>query len=93
MADLPQLADLCNGWRYCRRKITHVVARRVCTWFCAERMVELSCRSLLRSEWERTLLWNDPSLGIEWPLVEGNPLLLSAKDQQGTPLALAELFD
>jgi dTDP-4-dehydrorhamnose 3,5-epimerase len=44
-------------------------------------------------EWERTLLWNDTSLGIEWPLLEGCPLLLSAKDQQGTPLALAELYD
>jgi dTDP-4-dehydrorhamnose 3,5-epimerase len=25
-------------------------------------------------EHERTLLWNDPALGIEWPL-EGSPLL------------------
>ena len=44
-------------------------------------------------EWERTLLWNDPALGIEWPLVEGKLPILSAKDAQGTLLSRAELFD
>jgi len=39
---------------------------------------------------ERTLLWNDPALGIDWPL-PGEPIL-SAKDQAGTPLAQAEVF-
>ena len=43
-------------------------------------------------EWERTLLWNDPVLGIEWPLLEGKPLLLSPKDQLGLPLAEAECY-
>lgn len=41
---------------------------------------------------ERTLLWNDPALGIEWPLVEGNPPVLSEKDQRGKPLAEAEVY-
>ena len=41
-------------------------------------------------EHERTLLWNDPALGIDWPLA-GAPLL-AAKDVAGTPLAQAELF-
>lgn len=44
-------------------------------------------------EWERTLLWNDPTLGIEWPLLEGKPPLVSPKDAQGKPLADADLFD
>lgn len=44
-------------------------------------------------QWERTLLWNDPVLGIEWPLIEGQPPLLSGKDLQGRPLKSAELFD
>jgi len=44
-------------------------------------------------EWERTLLWNDPDLGIEWPLLEGKPPLVSPKDAQGKPLADADLFD
>jgi dTDP-4-dehydrorhamnose 3,5-epimerase len=43
-------------------------------------------------EWERTLLWNDPVLGIEWPLLTGKPLLLSQKDQAGTPLAEADCY-
>lgn len=39
---------------------------------------------------DRTLLWNDPDLGISWPLY-GEPML-SAKDQIGTRLKDAELF-
>jgi dTDP-4-dehydrorhamnose 3,5-epimerase len=41
-------------------------------------------------EHERSLAWNDPALGIEWPLA-GAPLL-KAKDIAGTPLAQAETF-
>jgi dTDP-4-dehydrorhamnose 3,5-epimerase len=41
-------------------------------------------------EHERTLLWNDPALGIRWPL-EGAPGL-KPKDAAGTPLAQAETF-
>lgn len=43
-------------------------------------------------EWERTLLWNDPELKIDWPLIEGKQPLLSEKDAQGTTLELAELY-
>ena len=39
---------------------------------------------------ERSVLWNDPAIGILWPL-EGEPIL-SAKDQAGTPLADAETY-
>lgn len=41
---------------------------------------------------ERTLLWNDPRLGIDWPLVGGRPPLLSQKDAAGIPLASAETY-
>ena len=40
-------------------------------------------------EFERTLLWNDPALGISWP-VDGP--LLSEKDRKGQILAVAETF-
>jgi dTDP-4-dehydrorhamnose 3,5-epimerase len=40
---------------------------------------------------ERCLLWNDPDLGIRWPL-KGNPVL-SDKDRHGVPLRDAEMFD
>lgn len=38
---------------------------------------------------ERSILWNDPELGIEWPL--DGPPIVSAKDAMGTRLAEAEL--
>ncbi len=41
-------------------------------------------------EHERSLLWNDPELGIEWPFEEAPQL--SAKDQAGKRLSDAELF-
>jgi dTDP-4-dehydrorhamnose 3,5-epimerase len=41
-------------------------------------------------QYERSLLWNDPVLGIEWPLQQ-EPLL-SVKDKAGVPLASAEVF-
>jgi dTDP-4-dehydrorhamnose 3,5-epimerase len=44
-------------------------------------------------EWERTLRWDDPDLGIDWPLNAGQPPILSGKDAQGTPLCEAEIFD
>jgi dTDP-4-dehydrorhamnose 3,5-epimerase len=41
-------------------------------------------------EHERTLLWSDPALGIQWPL-EGEPVLAD-KDRRGKPLREAEAF-
>ena len=41
-------------------------------------------------EFERSTLWNDPAIGIQWP-IQGEPSL-SAKDQHALPLAKAELF-
>jgi len=43
-------------------------------------------------EWDRTLRWDDPAVGIKWPLVEGSPPLLSEKDSRGASLADADLF-
>lgn len=42
-------------------------------------------------EWERCLLWNDPAIGIQWP-VQGTPIL-SAKDAIGKTLKEADIFD
>lgn len=41
-------------------------------------------------EFERSLLWNDPTVGIEWPL-DSAPLL-AAKDAAALTLGLAEVF-
>lgn len=40
---------------------------------------------------ERCIRWDDPGIGIDWPLA-GEPLL-SAKDREGRLLADAEVFD
>jgi dTDP-4-dehydrorhamnose 3,5-epimerase len=42
-------------------------------------------------EHERTLLWNDPEVGIVWPF-DGAPTL-APKDAAGTPLAAAPTYD
>ena len=49
------------------------------------------CTAVYAPADEHSLLWNDPALGIEWPL-EGLEPLLSAKDLAGKPLAEAKLF-
>ncbi|MDO5086178.1 MAG: dTDP-4-dehydrorhamnose 3,5-epimerase [Comamonadaceae bacterium] len=46
-------------------------------------------------EHERSVAWNDPAIGIDWPLAAhgiGAPLL-SDKDRAAVPLAQAECFD
>ena len=42
-------------------------------------------------EFERTILWNDPDLGIRWPLV-GEPIL-SSKDAAGLTFRDAEVYE
>ena len=41
---------------------------------------------------ERTLAWNEPSLGIKWPLPAGVAPELSPKDTRGKSLADIEKF-
>jgi len=43
-------------------------------------------------QWERTLLWSDPAIGIAWPLHYDTTPILSSKDQNGIPLAQAETY-
>ena len=41
---------------------------------------------------ERSILWNDPTVGIHWPDVGMSPLL-AAKDQAAARLEVAEVFE
>jgi dTDP-4-dehydrorhamnose 3,5-epimerase len=41
-------------------------------------------------EFERSLLWSDPSVGIQWPV--GDAPLLAAKDRDAATLDRAEVF-
>jgi len=41
---------------------------------------------------ERSILWNDPEIGIIWPEQVKEKLIISTKDLQGTPMSAAEVF-
>ncbi len=49
------------------------------------------CTELYAPEHERCIRWDDPGLGIAWPLLAQAPLL-SAKDLAGASLVEAELY-
>jgi dTDP-4-dehydrorhamnose 3,5-epimerase len=49
------------------------------------------CTEYYTPEFERSLLWNDPSLKINWPIGDSIPTL-SAKDKAGLVLTNAEVF-
>jgi len=49
------------------------------------------CTDYYAPEHERTLLWNDAHVGINWPL-EGKPLL-SEKDRAGLPFENIECYE
>ena len=52
--------------------------------------VSYKATELYAPAYERSVLWNDPAIGIEWPL-EGEPTL-SEKDRAGALLADAETY-
>jgi len=53
---------------------------------------QYKCTDYYAPEQERVLLWNDPAIGIDWPLINAEAPTLAAKDSAGTPLATAECF-
>ena len=44
-------------------------------------------------EGERVLLWNDPEVNIQWPLIEGRNPVLSEKDAAGLNFQEADIFE
>lgn len=50
------------------------------------------CTDYYAPEFDRSLKWDDPDVGIEWPLIDGKPPLLSAKDENGKSLTEADTF-
>jgi dTDP-4-dehydrorhamnose 3,5-epimerase len=50
------------------------------------------CTDYYAPDHERTLLWNDPDIGIDWPLPGEEKPLLSSKDAAGVLLGAAEVF-
>jgi dTDP-4-dehydrorhamnose 3,5-epimerase len=51
------------------------------------------CTDIYHPASEKTLAWDDPTVGIEWPVPAGEAPLLSAKDAQGLSWAEAPRFD
>jgi dTDP-4-dehydrorhamnose 3,5-epimerase len=51
--------------------------------------VVYKCTDVYLPKAERTIVWNDPAIGIQWPIA--NPVV-SAKDAAGAPLSQAECF-
>ena len=51
---------------------------------------QYKCTDYYVPDYERSIRWDDPDLGIPWPL-KGEPLV-SAKDRQGVSFAQAESF-
>ena len=43
-------------------------------------------------QWERTIVWDDPELHIEWP-TKGESPILSPKDETGSLLLAAEVYE
>jgi dTDP-4-dehydrorhamnose 3,5-epimerase len=50
------------------------------------------CTDIYSPVHERTLMWNDPQLAIDWPLPPGLSPRLSSKDAQGLTFVNAEKF-
>ena len=54
---------------------------------------QYKCTDYYAPESERSLLWNDPAVGIEWPLVDGQPPQLADKDAAGQVFADCDAYD
>ena len=45
------------------------------------------CTDYYNPEAEHSIKWNDPDIGIEWPIRNSKETLLSGKDKEGLPLS------
>lgn len=50
------------------------------------------CTDFYAPEYDRSLRWDDPTVGIEWPLVNGAAPTISAKDEAGKRWQEADKF-
>lgn len=53
---------------------------------------QYKCTAFYAPEDERAILWNDPDIGIAWPLEEGEAPLLSGKDAKAAAFKDAEVY-
>lgn len=50
------------------------------------------CTDYYAPEYEQSILWDDPSIAIDWPIIPGSSPILSQKDENGSNLENAEVF-
>lgn len=55
--------------------------------------VAYKCTELYAPEFERTLRWDDPEIGIAWPLIDGRRPLLSTRDAAAPGLGETPVYD
>lgn len=55
--------------------------------------VEYCTSDFYAPEHERSILWNDPDLGIKWPIPKGEAPILSIKDTHGKLFKDAEVYE
>jgi len=53
---------------------------------------EYKCTDYYAPECERAIRWDDPDIGIDWPLPNGVAPALSVKDEAATSLAQADTY-
>lgn len=53
---------------------------------------QYKCTNYYSPEHERTLMWNDVSVGVEWPELQGAEITLSEKDAKGLPLKECDTY-
>ena len=53
---------------------------------------EYKCTDLYAPEFERSIRWDDPDIGVEWPLVDGEAPVLSPKDAEALFLKDADTY-
>ena len=56
-------------------------------------VLNYKCSDYYHARSETSIIWNDPDLAIDWPLVNGEPPQLSGKDQNGARFCEAEVFE
>lgn len=54
---------------------------------------QYKCTDVYHPQSEVSLAWNDPAIGIEWPIPNGETPALSGKDAAGLPFNQAPLLD
>jgi dTDP-4-dehydrorhamnose 3,5-epimerase len=53
---------------------------------------EYKCSDFYAPEFERAIRWDDPDIGIDWPLPDGERPVLSNKDEAAPLLKDAETY-